>query len=419
MKKFARGCATVFLLCFTGYIIYLNAALSYEPRFETSAGNVVINDDLLCQLRFLKDATHGGAANEMQQYYPEGYVFMNAIYGLSWCELAAHLPHTSPVYKEAHSEIQWSWEEVTSDQGKRIFDPSLQIPYGVFYTGWNNYLLGKKLSVEPAEKRDTTELKFYHAQCRTIAAVIDSTPFPESYPFAAWPGDATVAVASLAVHDKLFVPEFQATTRKWIENVKHHLDTSGLIPHSVHSGSGKTKEIAKGSSQSLILNFLPEIDSVFAREQFALFKMKFLDSRFGLPGIREVRNGLSGGEDIDSGPVIFNIGGAASVVGLRTMALYGETTAAVGLRNSIEAFGMAMESDGKKKYLFGKLPMADAFIAWANSTEPVKSKMLVAEESWKGRFRLSALLAILFMAGLMIWMWKSSIKTFLRRKATS
>ena len=147
--------------------------------------------------------------------------------------------------------------------------------------------------------------------------------------------------------------------------------------------------------------------------------MKFLDSRFGLPGIREVRNGLSGGEDIDSGPVIFNIGGAASVVGLRTMALYGETTAAVGLRNSIEAFGMAMESDGKKKYLFGKLPMADAFIAWANSTEPVKSKMLVAEESWKGRFRLSALLAILFMAGLMIWMWKSSIKTFLRRKATS
>ncbi len=419
MKKFARTCVTVFLLCFTGYIIYLDAALFYQPRFETPAGTVVINDDLLCQLRFLKEATRDGAASQMQQHYPEGYLFMNAIYGLAWSELAAHLPHASPIYKEAHTEIQWSWEEVNSGEGKRIFDPSLEIPYGVFYAGWNNYLLGKKLAVEAAGERDTAEVNLFRAQCRVIAGVIDSTVFPESYPFAAWPSDATVAVASLSVHDKLFAPEFQSAIRNWIGNVKQHLDTSGLIPHSVHFGSGKTKEIAKGSSQSLILNFLWEIDTAFAKQQFAIYKERFLDSRFGLPGIREPRKGLTGGEDIDSGPVIFDIGGSASIVGLRTMALYGEATTAVGLRNSIEAFGMGMESGGKKKYLFGKLPVADAFIAWANSAEPVKSKMLATDENWRSRFQLYSLLAVLFPAGSMLWMWKSRIKSIFSRKPSS
>ncbi|MEN8695918.1 MAG: hypothetical protein ABF321_07300 [Bacteroidia bacterium] len=50
------------------------------------------------------------------------------------------------------------------------------------------------------------------------------------------------------------------------------------------------------------------------------------------------------------------------------MATYEEWNAYAGLRNSIEIFGAAYTWDGKKKYLFGQLQMADAFIAWSNSS---------------------------------------------------
>ena len=72
---------------------------------------------------------------------------------------------------------------------------------------------------------------------------------------------------------------------------------------------------------------------------------------------------------IDSGPVIWSIGGAASVVGQRAALVNGNEELYVGLRNSIEAFGFGYSWLGEKKYLAGKLPMADVFIAWSNSAE--------------------------------------------------
>jgi hypothetical protein len=80
---------------------------------------------------------------------------------------------------------------------------------------------------------------------------------------------------------------------------------------------------------------------------------------------------MDGHEDIDSGPVIWGIGGAASVVGQRAAAANGHDDLYLGLRNSLEAFGVAHTFFGEKTYLFGQLPMADAFIAWGNAVEQV------------------------------------------------
>jgi hypothetical protein len=120
-----------------------------------------------------------------------------------------------------------------------------------------------------------------------------------------------------------------------------------------------------------MLCLLPEIDSMFAEEQFVLYEQYFVTARLGLPGIREYPAGIDGNGDIDSGPVIWGIGGAASVVGQRAAAANGREDLYVGLRNSLEAFGAAYPLFGKKKYLFGQLPMADAFIAWGNAVEKV------------------------------------------------
>lgn len=410
MKKAIKIFFSFFLFLFSFWLIYLNCKLYHHPDFSTDV-KFEINTDVLHQLRFLKKEVHRGAPDEMQGYYPEGFLFMNELYGLTWCEVAKEVGPNHELYKEAHEEIAFAYSEVNSAKGKKVFPKYLSVPYGIFYAGWNNYLLGKKLSIENAAARDTAEVSFYQKQCAQIASALANprTPFPESYQYAAWPSDAMIAAASLTFEKTIGVPNHQAELAQWVKNLQTRLDTNGLIPHSVLYWDGKPEKFAEGNSQCLMLNFLFEIDSTFARKQFKIFKNKFLTTRFGLPAIRQFPDGAEGGGDVDSGPVIFGIGGAASIIGIRTMALFGEEQTAVGLRNSVDAFGCAFDSKGEKKYIFGAMSMADAFIAWANSVEISKNKELVAKGNWRWKFQLySATMFFLSAFGFMK-MWGISL----------
>ena len=134
-----------------------------------------------------------------------------------------------------------------------------------------------------------------------------------------------VSVASLSLHDKLFEPKYAQTIRDWLEKVKNQYDVNGMIPHSVRPSDGRPIEKARGSSQALMLIFLRDIDQQLASDQFKLFKEKFIDTKFGLTGIREYPKGEFGMGDVDSGPVVFGFGGAATIVGMQTLFLYGRT----------------------------------------------------------------------------------------------
>ncbi|MBC7865010.1 MAG: hypothetical protein IAF38_18695 [Bacteroidia bacterium] len=386
----------IFLVLILSIVIYLNCGLYYSPCFEKVEKDEV-NVDVLYQLRFLKTEMHKGAADEMQSYFPEGFIFMNALYGLSWSELVKKIDKDSELFKEAHKEIQFSYNEINSEKGTRIFPRQLELPYGAFYIGWNNYLLGKKLAIEKPEDRDSSEIKLYEASCARISDVIDSSasPYPESYAGFSWPADVSVCIACLANHDKIFQQKYSSAIKQWIQKVKRLADPDGLMPHSFDPATLQVKENARGCSQSLIQNFLFEIDSTFGKEQFTTYKKLFLDARVGLPGIREYKKGNESEGDVDSGPVIFGIGGSASIVGLRAMGLMKENETAIGLRNSIETFGFSLESEKQKKYLFGELPMADAFICWANSTEINSATKLSTNKYWLGNFQLYSLCVLL------------------------
>ncbi len=206
-----------------------------------------------------------------------------------------------------------------------------------------------------------------------------------------------VGMASVAIHEELFPGLYQEAIAEWLRLVEARTDSLGLISHASYWPGGEVMKPARGSSQSLILNFLIEIDSSYARDKFEIYKEVFLDYRMGMPGIREYPKGAEGNGDIDSGPVIFDIGGAASIVGQRVMARYGEDEIAMGLRNSIEAFGVGKTKGGKKNYLFGQLAMADAFIAWSNAVEATESEKLTGTGGW--RLKVQFLSAVLLLIG--------------------
>lgn len=347
------------ILLLLAIIVLMNIRLVLGPS-DTRA-----NVRLVKELRSLKVDIDNGADVSMQRIYPEGYVFLNATYGLAWCNLVSN---EGPEYfNEGHAEIQAAWKRIDSELGRSGFNEELPLAYGSFYRGWNNFLLAKKLSIEPVQQRSPQELAVFQASCESIATALTDYTYPVSYGGSAWPADVMVCMASLAMYDDLFDNKYDSTIQKWIRQVRERTDENGMIPHAVVPATGKSEDPARGSSQSLMLILLAEIDREFAVQQFQLYKTNFLDTRFGLTGIREYPKGQWKLGDIDSGPLVFGFGAAATTVGIPALTAFGDAENATRVSELIEAAAMPVENATHRFYLFGQLPMLDGFIAWGHS----------------------------------------------------
>lgn len=323
-------------------------------------------EQIIKQLRGLSSSLSDNADTEMQGIYPEGYVFMNGVYALAWSSVLAQ-PNRDSLRLEAVSEIDRAWKKINSPEGRQPFDPDLPLSYGAFYSGWRSLVLGNKLRLQKDQERDTAEVRLFKKECVRIASALRAAPYPESYAHAAWPADAFVCAAALALHDQIFPVAFEDDLRSWIHQVKQRLDSNSMIPHEVDAVYGRPEQNARGSSMSLMLVMLRDIDMQFGREQFERYRNQFVDECFGLMAVREYPRGLSGAGDIDSGPVILGFGGAATIVGMKSLFIYGDTTNAERIRQMAEVFTFPSETEREKFYFAGKLPIADAFLAWAHS----------------------------------------------------
>lgn len=393
-KRLLRLLLAVLAMFIMIIIVIVNVRLGFQPEVMIDQGDT-IQYELVKELRGLKRAIYNNADLEMQNIYPEGYVFLNAVYALAWTSFLRNVEHNS-YFDEGYAEIQKAWLKIYSVEGRSQFSEDLLLPYGSFYNGWSSYVLGSKLRLEGAARRRDQEVQLFKQQCNSMADAVQRETYPSSYHGGAWPADVMLCVASLSLHDQLFEPQYKDVIEKWLSEVNKRLDSNGVIPHSVHPASGKPKENARGSSMALMLIFLHDIDLQFAQGQFRLFKENFLDTIMGLTGIREYPKGYAGSGDVDSGPVIFGFGGAATIVGMQTLSLYGDHSSGLRIRNAVEALAFPAQKEDHKQYLFGALPMVDAFIAWSHSRmkTPTQTPSFVHFHLYS--MVLFALLSILF-----------------------
>ena len=395
-----------------GVLLILNIKIHLGPNLENQ---MEVNEDAIYQLNFLEDKIKNeNLAYKMQNIFPEGYVFTYALYGLTWCELAINEKNDSTLSNRALAEARYAYNQIDTEYAKSNFHSGLNPEYGIYYRGWKNYLLSKILACQ--NEMNKSEIAEFAFHCDQIARAIDSSkiPYLESYPNSSWPADAFLAIASLQIHDEIISAKYSSIIKNWIENVKSRLDPdSNLIPHSTNSETGETIEGARGSSISLILRLLTEIDPNFALQQFKIYHEKFCMTRFGLPAIREYPKGKSGLGDVDSGPVIFDMGFAGTIVAIGALKSFGEFETANLLSRTIEAFGFSLTFNEKKKFIFGKLPIADLFICWSRISS-VNNKVMaikgVNSYSFGSRslFHLYSLLVIVII--LMILYGKKLIK---------
>ncbi|MEV6426572.1 hypothetical protein [Nocardia sp. NPDC051463] len=312
---------------------------------------------VISQLRFLRAELGSGAGEEMQGMFPEGYFFSHALYGLAWTDVARGDP---PYREEALREARWALQRLGSPSGRAIFDARMRPAYGVFYAGWSSRLRGAVIELAGVEAPETAQ---FTADCAALAAAFDTDgPFLAAYPGQAWPVDNVVAVAALRLHDRIVGSRFEPVIAQWLTSVRAQLDpATGLLPHRTIP----VKEGARGSSQAVIQRFLPEIDAVWATQQYSAFRRLFVDTPLGLPGVREYPHGHNGAGDVDSGPLILGASASATVVTIGAARAHGDQTLAGPITGLGESLGIPVTLGDSKRYAFGALPIGDAFLAWS------------------------------------------------------
>jgi hypothetical protein len=387
LKKFVQFClfVPVFL------ILIFNWRLYFSPTCEQN-----INLDVLNQLNHLEKAIKKDEADlKMQNFFPEGYFFTNVLYGLAWADLIESVDRKNPVFQRGVLEIEYAISKLNSEEGKAIFSPKSPLPYGAFYNGWLAYLVGNYIEAVGSDKANPQLLSLFNAQCAAISRAISQTnsPYLESYQGQAWPADNVLCLASLSLHDRVSPPQYFGTISNWVQRMKLVLDDEkGMIPHCFSLYDNVGVQGVRGSSQSLMLCFLPDIDSVFAKEQFRLYKKYFIQYKLGLPAVRAYALNTEGEGDVDSGPIIWDVGPAASVVAIKAMAENSDFDYYISIRNTIEAFGFPMDWFGEKYYLGNQLPVADAFIAWCNAKNCRYESVKIGW--WRWQFQLISLLVV-------------------------
>ena len=154
------------------------------------------------------------------------------------------------------------------------------------------------------------------------------------------------------------------------------------------------------------------------KSNLCFFKENFVTTSFGLPAIREYPKGVEGTGDIDSGPVIFGVGFTATIMGLGLGSLFDDPAWAESQYQTVHAFGFVRQNEKRKKYLWGALPMADAFIAWGLASELNHSNANVDSGArptyWKFHF-----ISLLFITIFFLLHYRKKVIKRIRRKAVA
>lgn len=303
-----------------------------------------------------------GAGAHMQQLFPEGEFFLIALTGLA-------AARTTQQVGPEHSQ-----SSIVTEALRRLDEPRVtarfgaipELEHGTFYRGWRLMLLVEQARYAPGPHPGL------QTEADAVAAALAASPtgVPASYPGQFWPCDAVVAMSAVVQARELAGrenPELAA----WRAKVDALRDpATGLLPHQVKA-DGRAVFGPQGSSQSIIQAFWPAVDAQ-AGDDWQAFRTHFVGTRFGLVGVCEHVGCADGPDNIDSGPLVAGVSLSASAVGFAAARANGDLPLADVLSREAEFFGL--RAPFGDAYLFGAVPVGDAFLAWARSGEPAPAQ---------------------------------------------
>ena len=302
------------------------------------------------QITYISHKLQAGADQSLQQAFPEGMTFGNAIFALSIIEAEASgvLSHQEGAALVDHSILQ-----LLSDQNTQVYHKSLVPSYGAFYNGWTNLVMKKyreSNSYEYSSIQHKVNSAYEEISSRIVEAQNAQVHILETYQSSIWPADNLMCIASLDTsHHHLQ----KVWYHKLIDSSDNHL---GLINHD-----GFQTEISRGSSLALATYATSLFDQESACRQNSIYRENYLRRFLGIHFIKEYEHG--GEMDVDSGPILFNIGSVATIMNIKTQHTVSNQQLRLtwGLLNML---GIPVNLFGEKHYLFQQELMFDIFMLW-------------------------------------------------------
>jgi hypothetical protein len=210
---------------------------------------------------------------------------------------------------------------------------------------------------------------------RVLAA---GSGWPETYPGEAYPVDVAAGVAALALDETDRASS--AARRAGLARVRSAIDeASGLLVQAVDPASGQPVDRPRGSGTFLAAYFLLPADAELARGLYQAGR-GLLATRLGFLGARELLPGAGGGGDVDSGPIVLDLGVSASGFALAGARASGDAETFLGIAATARLFGVPVErDDGGVVHLAGG-PLGDAILC-ATRTAPTPAEI----GAWRAR----------------------------------
>ncbi|GGH69089.1 hypothetical protein [Phaeocystidibacter marisrubri] len=325
-------------------IVYVGMAL-LTPHFSPLRNRSIEN-----QITYLSELLNSGYDDELQQQYPEGKMFSNALLSLSIIEYCDKRGITDKAMAE---QVDSCILRILSTSATSPFPTYITPKFGMFYNGWTNRVLTSYQRSSLFSKSDIPErvnTSQEEIEERITSALDEELQPLMSYAGAYWPADNYIGIMSISD---------TALQSKWMAI----LDSAASHPTGLVHHFGGDSSIVRGSSSALILYSLSYINQERALRQNNIFDSLFQRSFLGANLVKEHEDG-SGIEDVDSGPLLFGYGASATIMNIKTQASLG-MPGARATWGWLNLMGMPINLWSHKYYLFKKEPMLDIFMLWS------------------------------------------------------
>jgi hypothetical protein len=265
---------------------------------------------------------------------------------------------TDPGYRqEAGTLLGQAIEEALSPSGYAFvesaygspFDPQNELRDNVLYLGYTNMTLACYREITGQSRHDEVFHRFSAALHRSF--MISPTHNLESYPGCCFPSDQTAALASLAIHDRIFGTTYGEAGAAWVAWTRQHLDPrTGLMPAEIDAQTGAQVQGPRGVALGWTLPFLTEYDADFAVDQYQKARRYLFLDRWGILGVREWANPDEGFMDVDTGPIIAGMGLAATGFFVGAAKAMGDQDAFGRLLKACDAVAWPLTCLGQRRY---------------------------------------------------------------------
>lgn len=320
-------------------------------------------------LRSLERRIEQGAADDMRAKFPEGGLFTLSFTGFALLNVATAHPDDAALRVRTRDEVAHllALSEQEREQAPFSSWSSRGSWRGVILEGHQNLLRAGYAMLGGDDAKIIDD--FHRTSAALFAGFVRSRSGAlESFWGRTWYVDNVVALESLRLHDVLYGTSYAIALERF--RAVLHVDAhTGLPVSEVTLGGARVVDGPRGCALSWLLAFTPS--GAPGNAWYARYVDAMSVDVGGMRGFREYPVGRAGKMDVDSGPIIDDIGGAASAFGIAAARAHndGDTLGRALLAEEVLTFP-SFTRYGDEEIFFGALPLTDAIAVWSRTITP-------------------------------------------------